>query len=178
MTKKKQESELKQKMGRPTKYNPDVHLAITAQAYANGATDVEVSRILGVSIATVYVWKNTHPDFLEASRVGRRYADHRVERAVYEAALGFEMVTEKTVHSLDSKTKELKEEHHTTFKKIPPDFRAAQFWLTNRDPDNWRAKVEVGIGIAEDDPLLQILNRASGRALPISHDADKKGGDS
>lgn len=48
--------------GRPTDYDPDI-LPKLPLLVDSGATDTEVADALGVSVRTVYRWKNEHPEF-------------------------------------------------------------------------------------------------------------------
>jgi hypothetical protein len=52
-----------------------------------GAIDEELADFFGVSIATIYNWKNEHPAFLEATIAGKVKADAEVAHSLYRAPL-------------------------------------------------------------------------------------------
>src|SRR3569623_1989931 len=66
--------------GRPSPYKPDF-ARIAERLCRNGATDIEVADILGISVRTFYRWCLLHDEFTAAVRVGKDAADDRVARA-------------------------------------------------------------------------------------------------
>ena len=48
---------------------------------------------------------------------------------------------------------------------VPPDVRAAEFWLRNRRPDRWKDAKQLETRTANDDPLLAYLKSIDGRVL-------------
>lgn len=146
--------------GRPTKYSAE--FAEHAKALAtNGATAWEIARALGVTKSTIYDWAAAYPEFSDALRVGREIADNRVERSLYERAVGYEFDAVKIMSYEGSVIVEPYVEH------VPPDPNAAKFWLMNRQPDKWREKQSLALSNEGDAPLIQIYLPDNGR------DADK-----
>src|SRR6201999_255727 len=82
--------------GRPSPYTPDL-ARIAERLCRNGATDIEVADILGISVRTFYRWCLLHDEFTVAVRTGKDAADDRVERALYQRAVGYDYVAEKIV---------------------------------------------------------------------------------
>src|SRR5882757_1883179 len=74
---------------RPSTYKPD-YVAMARLLGAEGLTDRELAVELGVSRSTIFRWRAAHPDFAEATRLGKAVANERVERALYERAIGYE----------------------------------------------------------------------------------------
>ena len=101
-----------------------------------GATDQELADYFGVDVRTLYRWKNTSAEFRQALKAGKEEADDRVERSLFERALGYERdeVDIRVVSGEIVKT--------PIRKFYPPDTTAAIFWLKNRKPAEWRDKVE------------------------------------
>ncbi len=122
--------------GRPTKYKPEYADQVKALAW-HGATDVEMADFFRVSIQTLNTWKAVYPEFLESLKTDKAVADNRVERSLYQRAVGYtcEEVDIRVVNGEIVKTPLLK--HY------PPDVVACIFWLKNRRKDEWREKVEV-----------------------------------
>ena len=124
--------------GRPPKYLPQ--FARIAEAMCRlGATDAELAAAFGVETVTIWRWQSTHEDFCNALIAGKGPADNRVERSLYQRAVGYTFDTEKLFSHQGAVTRARTVEH------VPPDPGAAKLWLCNRRPDDWRdtAKVEV-----------------------------------
>lgn len=119
--------------GRPSGYGP--HMAETARKVAAlGATDAEIADILAIDIATLYRWKASHQDFCEALRIGKEPIDERVERSLYQRAVGYTYDAVKiAVHAETGNTTVTPYREH-----VPPDTTACIFWLKNRRRDEWR----------------------------------------
>lgn len=125
--------------GRPTRYNKTFHPALVRALARNGKTDVEMAAELSISIATFYNWKKGHKEFLDAILEAKEEPDDRVERALFERAIGYEHSEEKLF--FDSKTGQVV--RADTVKHYPPDTPAASKWLNNRRPNKWRDKQTV-----------------------------------
>ena len=82
-----------------------------------GGGESGLCRKLGVSRAELRRCRRDHPDLDELWRANRCEVAERVEAALLRRATGYE------------------EENG---KSVPPDVRAAVFWLKNRRPDRWR----------------------------------------
>lgn len=105
----------------------------------NGATDLEVADCLNISAATLYRWKVTHPEFCESLKAGKAVADARVERSLYNRAVGYTFDSEKVFQFKGDIVRAETREH------VPPDTTAAIFWLKNRKPEEWRDKQEQAV---------------------------------
>ena len=108
-------AEDKAPFGRPTKLTPEV-IELAKNYCFLGATDIEMAKFLGVCVATIYSWKNTSKDFLEATTRSKDIANARVASSLYAKACGYE---------IDGK-------HY------PADTASISLWLRNRDSDNWK----------------------------------------
>ncbi|WP_033456662.1 helix-turn-helix domain-containing protein [Bordetella bronchiseptica] len=120
-------------MARPSKYKPE--FAVQAKKLAAlGATDMEVAEFFGVTDRTIYRWKAEFKPFCQASKAGKSTADDRVERALYQRAVGYSYHTEKLFQH-DGSVVRAKISTH-----VPPDVAASFIWLKNRRPELWRDK--------------------------------------
>src|ERR1700730_14472630 len=126
------------KPGRPTDYS--VEMAERAFALAQqGATDREIADGLDIGTTTFYRWCNEHPEFREATRLGKEAADERVERSLYHRALGYSHDAVKIFMPAGAS-----EPVYAPFvEHFPPDTAAASLWLRNRKPDKWRDKQDI-----------------------------------
>lgn len=119
--------------GRPTSYK--VEYAEQAKKLCLlGATDQEIADFFEVHAATVYRWKHDHDEFCEALKAGKESADERVERSLYQKAIGYEQDEVKIFMPGGAS-----EPVYAPFRaKIAPDTTAAIFWLKNRRSAQWR----------------------------------------
>lgn len=123
-------------VGRPSEYR-DEYVEQAAKLCALGATDFELANFFQVHTATIYRWKNLYPEFCEAVIAGKEAADARVERSLYNRAVGYSFESEKVFQFQGEIIRAETVEH------VPPDPSAALNWLKNRQPDKWRDKQEV-----------------------------------
>lgn|SRR5574343_159851 len=126
--------------GRPTAYKAEF-AAQAEKLCALGATDLELADFFGVDVRTVYRWKHDNPDFCQALKVGKDALDDRVERSLYQRAVGYSFNSEKLFHFQGMVTRADTVEH------VPPDPGAALSWLKNRRGDKWRDKIEHEHGV-------------------------------
>ena len=125
-------------MARPSSYSP----AYAKQAWKLaqlGATDQEVADFFEVDVRTIYRWKHDHKEFCQALKAGKDIADDRVERSLYQKAIGYEQDEVKIFMPANAANPV-----YAPFRaKIAPDTTAAIFWLKNRRAAQWRDKVET-----------------------------------
>src|SRR5262245_30989656 len=114
----------------------DGNLEQAKKLAALGATDVEMADFFGVSLRTFMRWKVSKPEFWHSLKVAKDAADERVERRLWERAVGYSVETEKIVCSGGRVIRVKTVEHY------PPDTTACIFWLKNRQPEKWRDKVD------------------------------------
>jgi hypothetical protein len=46
--------------------------------------------VIGVTKRTIITWRAEHEEFREATEIGKDIADNRVERSLYERAVGYD----------------------------------------------------------------------------------------
>lgn len=140
--------------GRPSLYDP----AFDAQAEKLcklGATDMELAEFFNVDVRTVYRWKHDHDGFCQSLKAGKDAWDDRVERSLYQRAVGYTFDSEKIFHHQGVITRASCKEH------VPPDTGAAMSWLKNRRGDVWREKTEVDVNVKGD--LLKAIEAGNKR---------------
>ena len=117
--------------GRPSAYKPE--FATQAKhACMKGATDSELAALFDVDCRTIYRWKLQHEDFCQALIVGKEIADDRVERSLYQKAVGYEIEVEKLFPYKGRVIRETVVEH------VQPDKGSIEMWLASRRTDKWR----------------------------------------
>lgn len=99
-----------------------------------GATDQEIADFFDVDVRTIYRWKHDHDEFCQALKAGKDVADERVERSLYQKAIGYEQDEVKIFMPSGAK----KPVYAEFRAKVAPDTTAAIFWLKNRRGERWR----------------------------------------
>jgi hypothetical protein len=104
MTKPKPKDQL-QKRGRKSDFRPE-YILIAKACARFGAIEDEIANELNIGPATLDRWKQKYPEFRCALKAGKDAFDDRVERSLYQRAVGWG--------------------------NLPPDVTACIFWLKNR----------------------------------------------
>lgn len=114
----------------------------------DGLTDEQIANNMGISVATLYNWKNNYLEILEALKRGKEVIDRQVENALLKRALGYEYeeVSEKFESGILTERK-------ITKKQVVPDTTAQIFWLKNRKPKDWR---DNPVYNADEDALKRL----------------------
>jgi hypothetical protein len=121
-----------------------------------GATDTDLAEFFGVTSRTIMRWQVEHAAFCHALKVGKEQADQRVERSLYQRAVGYSHPDVHVSNYQGQVTLTKIEKHY------PPETVACIFWLKNRQPELWRDKQEIEHSGAVD--LAEILKAARERA--------------
>lgn len=121
--------------GRPTKYDKKKHVQLAKLCAKCGMTDEETAEELEIDVRTLYRWKNDYNEFCQALMLAKEPINNRVENALLKRALGYDYYEEMTT----------KQGVVEVRKVLHPDTKAAQVWLNNRRPKDWKDKKEVEI---------------------------------
>lgn len=146
--------------------NMSDRLAWVESLARDGLTNQEIAKRIGVSRQTMHKWQQEHPEFAEAMARGKEVPDSLVEKALFQAATGFEYT----------------EEHVTPTGKVvkvqryqPPNPTSMIYWLKNRRPDKWRDKQEVehsgnvGVELDAKDALIRRIDQLKARRTEKDH---------
>lgn len=157
-------------MGRKALLTPK-HLPLIKAAYEQGMTDGEVAALLRVSMDTIQRYRQRDPDLCGTIKVAKQIADDRVERSLYERAVGYSHPDAKIFDHGPGKAPLIVD----TIRYYPPDTAAAFIWLKNRRAHEWRDHHEVDHTITQhtrvelelmsDDDLYRLAQRAIARAV-------------
>jgi hypothetical protein len=133
--------------GRQSKFHTKL-LPLTRKLASIAATEVEIADALGIDYGTYLRWQAEYPQFARALELGKAKANKRVIRALYHRAIGYTHDAVKIFKTADDTPLIVPYREH-----VPPDTNAAQFWLKNRQPDQWRDKIDIEgrieIGLAD-----------------------------
>lgn len=104
-------------------------------ALTDGVGRGELCRMLGISTSTLRRYAREHPEFARLLDECRNELDDRVEQALFRRATGYDVEEGRPRH-------------------IPPDVKAAVFWLKNRRPRRWRERREIAM---TDSPPIKLI---------------------
>ena len=134
----------------------------------DGLTDEQIAANIGISVRTLYEWKNKEVQIMRALKKGKEVADIEVENALRKKALGFHereqiITNRKTVEYKDGKRiREVTEPVAAEVDRyFPPDTTAQIFWLKNRKPKEWREKQEQKTDAAEAVRIIDNIGKDS-----------------
>uniref|UniRef100_A0A6H1ZEU7 Putative terminase n=1 Tax=viral metagenome TaxID=1070528 RepID=A0A6H1ZEU7_9ZZZZ len=144
---------MKRKVGRPKKKEESINKKLLKELYLLGKTDAQVAELIGVNVLTIHRWKKKFPNLCKTLKDWKQEADEKVEKSLYQRALGYEVeeITQEPRISLD---KDNGKERVLVITKIVKKQVAASevaciFWLKNRQPDKWRETKEFTIPDAD-----------------------------
>lgn len=127
-------------------------------------TDEQIAHNIGISVSTLYDWKNKYPEISESLKTGKEIIDVIVENALLKKATGISKLVKKPIkvkEVLYEDGKRVSEKEHIEYADeeiyIPPDTTAQIFWLKNRKPDTWRDKPTT-----ENTDILDRLDKVIG----------------
>lgn len=114
-----------------------------------GATMRQIADEMDVALSTVYKWMDEHAEFSDALSEGRQQTDLRVERSLYERAMGGKSrETKKVIEFVDGQPVVRRIEE--VEREYAPDTTACIFWLKNRNPALWRDRQDVAVSEEQD----------------------------
>lgn len=132
--------------GKYERWLTDEGLGLIEAWVREGATEQELAERLGVTRKTLRRWAKEHDQLALALMRGRGGAAEQVENALYKKALGYNVTVKvpmrvrKRVQDPETGQWEEREviEMVEREKHVPPDMKAVQFWLTNREKLRWQ----------------------------------------
>lgn len=132
-----------------------------------GATNVELAYFFDVAVCTILDWQRTFSSFSDACRIGMDRANARVERSLYERAVGTVRVVEKVGRYKNSSFVMRYHVH------VLPDTKACIFWLLNRCPKKW--SLNPVAKVSEADPFLTFPKSINGKVVrPVETPSEGK----
>ena len=135
-TKPKKKYNYTKKTGRPAKLD-SINLNKIKKLVLSGWDDAQVSDFFGFTPQTFCNYKLKHQKFFESLKEWKKEADQKVERSLYERALGYSHSAVKMFVIGGKVVTQEYVEHY------PPSEVACIFWLKNRQPQAWRDKQDV-----------------------------------
>lgn len=149
-----------------SKYNSEYHDDWAWSLAIKGATNEEIAQAFGISTRTFIRWKQEHESLDKAVTEGKDIADAKVEKSLYQRAIGYKVTDEDVTVETDHRTGERRPARvKKTTKNIPPDTMAIMYWLNNRRRTQWSQRQEVALSAGDDSEDVVIYLPANGRDL-------------
>ena len=134
--------------GRPTRYNKAIHPDIARKSGFLLGDKEKVADFLGISKTTFYKWEKSHREFKQAIDEAILQASSDIAKSLFDIAKGgFVKTTIKTrKYKIPKKnecdvTEDTKEDEiievTETSETLPPNYKAIEFWLRNKN--NWKS---------------------------------------
>jgi hypothetical protein len=139
---------LHKKAGQPSPYKEEYNKMAEIACLEGGFTDKKLAKLFGVCEATIYNWKNSHPEFLEAIKRGKDAFDVSTAEDCLQKRIKGYSYTEVTQEA-SPLTGNLEITKKVT-KKVGPDPKSLIFFLTNRNPERWPGTKRVEHSIDKD----------------------------
>jgi hypothetical protein len=118
-------------VGRPSKF-PQIDLVKLEEIARNGYTVAQMADHFKISKRAFNGYRK-YPEFREALRRSRAFADQEVEQALFRRAMGYSHPCDVVVYGDQARVV-------TLMKHQPPSIGAARLWLSNRQPDKWSGR--------------------------------------
>jgi hypothetical protein len=106
--------------------------ALLMRVCENGATDTQIAATFNTRRETVWRWRNSEPVFGQFIDKYKNHANKKVVDALYERATGLTVTLNKAM-VIDKQLVMVETEEY-----YPPDLKAIEIWLYNRDPESWK----------------------------------------
>ena len=130
------------KIGRPPMYTQwitEEGLTQVKKWAEEGLINKQIAHKMGINNATLYEWQDRFPEFADALKKGKKVIDEQVENSLLKRAMGYQYEEETWGKNQLGEIVIVKR----IVKSQAPDVTAQIFWLKNRNPKEWRDKVEV-----------------------------------
>jgi hypothetical protein len=129
-------------MAAKLKYNSEYHDNWAWSLANKGATDQEIADAFGISVRTLHRWKKDYPSFAERLSEAKDIADAKVERMLYERAIGYTYEDTEVIQEFDANGNLKPGRIRKTKKHCPPDVLAGMYWMNNRQPSRFKRNPE------------------------------------
>lgn len=124
------------------KYNPNVHDNLVWLLRSCGVSDTLIAERLEINLTTLYRWRTKYESFRLNYEEGYLLANAKVQRSLFNRAVGYNIEEVDTKIAKDQKGKIKSITTNQKTKHIPGDTTAQIFWLKNRMPEQWKDKIE------------------------------------
>jgi hypothetical protein len=149
--------------GRHSRYKPE-YARIAEKMCTMGATTADLAEAFGVAPSTICLWQTTQQEFSESIRLGKSVPDDRVERSLYERAVGYAY---DAVKVMQYKGRAITVQYR---EYLPPDTAACRFWLINRRKEQWADTHKLTHDAEAGSPLAALARELAGTSMRPKED--------
>lgn len=149
MARKQEKKKEKKTRSKVDKWLTPESLVLITAWVRDGATDEIIAKKMQIARSTLSEWKIKYELIGKAMRENKEIVDADVENGLLKRARGYQYTEEMAFKCKreywDDKGRKCSEEVIKTvfvLKEMPPDPKAAQYWLNNRKPETWKASRE------------------------------------
>ena len=118
-----------------------------------GYTEEDIAKELGVSYSGFLNYKKQHIELTGVLTENKKIADNAVRAALFKRATGYSYTKEKKTRNEEGRL--VVTEKETV--EVAADVSAAKFWLTNREPENWKDRQTKDIHAHVDANIEEFL---------------------
>ena len=137
--------------GRPPKFKEEYIRMAYVACSEGGFTNPKLAKLFNVSKTTINTWKKECPEFLTAIKTAKDFWDVLIaEKSMLKRVTGFRY-TETTREPDESGVMVIVKK---VSKLIPPDVKACDIWLCNRNPERWKKLKHVEMTGKDGEPLV------------------------
>lgn len=115
---------------------PEVDEKMIQALIEYGHEEKFIRKLLGITAQRWCDWKRVNPRWAEKLEDWKKTADARVEKALYERAIGYRAEVQEVDGNGDLRVVE---------KVWPPDVPAQIFWLCNRQKEHWKKDTQIEV---------------------------------
>lgn len=109
---------------------------------ADGLTNNEIAKSLGIGTTTFKTWKRENPIIEEKIQEGKMQTVEVLENKLYKKAMGMTIKEKRMYKTTDENGREVSRQEITE-KELAPDTTSIIFALKNRAPDMWNDRKQV-----------------------------------
>ena len=135
----------------------------------------EIAKRMDINVNTLVKWQKQYKEIDDAINTTREMVDYQVENAVLKAALGYKTKEIKVTIGKKVVNGEMVEMlKETTTKEVPPNIKAAMFWLNNRKFDDWKLNRDKIVEVDPDDSQVTITIQRGAKQKIDVYDEDEE----
>lgn len=123
--------------GRPTRYNKAIHPDIARKSGLLLGDKELVADFLGISKTTFYKWEKSHSEFKQAIDEAILQASSDIAKSLFDIAKGGFVKKTLVKYPHITKTGEIISCEKEITETLPPNYKAIEFWLRNKN--NWKS---------------------------------------
>lgn len=144
--------------GRPPTYKPEYADMAKLCIEDSGFSMYKLAKLFNVSRSTIYAWIDTHKEFSDGVKQGRKhYEGIKIHKSLVKRAVGFGYNERTRESKFDPETNQNKLVVTKIVRKYyPPDIASIKHWQVNLDPQNWKDKQNLEIGVKLEDILAAL----------------------